>query len=1236
MALKDLFGKKSGKVVSATTIEEAGNEAESPRYIKSVVEERKRYVPDVDFTEPSNFVRFGSAKRYYEDAVKNVYKTYPYDGSEYERQDWRNNNIDFDNYIFDNDYPRTTGYINLGYSYGTTSTTEDNYDDTNSNEFIHLKGGPHASVESRYKNLFDTSNKYETDKNRKSNLELNGTAGNTIEFFFKKDNDSGSPKQVIFDLWNSASFGTEAYGRFRVEIHPGISGEEDKMYLEIMSGTSGIFLEEIGSGLNLTGSTWNHYAISTISTGSQLSCKLYVTGTLNDSILTGSSIGLVTGSMLGWIGSLGTQVSGAHAALGWGKLSGSLDEFRYWKTKRTDKAISRNWFTQVGGGTNTDVANTTLGVYYKFNEGIYNTSSTDTAYDPTILDYSGRITNGVWTGYTLGARSTGSAITESSASAAEFQDPIIYATHPLVLETFNSKSVAGELYDRENASSLYNSFPSWITEEDQESGLALEELTQIMSSFFDDMHLKIEMLPKIKEAVYRTENPLPFAAQLLESVGFTAPDLFTDASLLEAFMSRDEERNFAEKIHDVKNHIYQNIYNNLAYIYRSKGTEKSIRNLIRCFGIDSELLRVNMYADNAEYDFTNRYEYTSIKKKYVDFNDADRFDSTVYQMTASNNANSVSFISGSANSGLAGTTYEAEVLFPKKFQKGNAFYFTTDFITASLFGMHEANRATPENTTWRTGDRSHLGVYAIRDEEDSNHVRFRLTSSYLGVNLETETYKDVYNNEKWNFAVRLRNSKYPFAEGTEGTTGSTYTLEFHGVNAAGDYAANEFTLTSSIANSASVGHLESDKRIYVGAHRTNFTGSLVVGAGNTDEFSDAKISSVRYWLSYLPEDTIREHARDPSSFGADKTYRSDSFLNIDFIPKMETLALHWDFAQVTGSDNGSGLPPSNLSDAGFLVEDASSGSVNHSRYGELGAIVRNQHTGKGDFFLRNNDQVVQNEYVFGARHRLPETITNSDMTKILTQDDTTFTRDTIPVNHVFAIEKGMHQTISQEMIKHLGTLKDFNNLIGEPINRYRQKYKALEKVRNLFFEGVSNEPDLERYVEFYKWIDSSVNSMIMQLIPASAVFSEDTGVVVESHMFERNKYWNKYPSLEIASDVPTSGIRGINELKYDWKHGHAPVPYDPTDQSNNCFWWRQRWERQNSDRDGILSSSLQILNREYTTPYDLGVDIVTVMNRDPKRNDYVKNEMKFGSDRYLSIDVNNYVFDDCDDDIEQD
>ena len=264
---------------------------------------------------------------------------------------------------------------------------------------------------------------------------------------------------------------------------------------------------------------------------------------LNQEFVTGSAIGAVSGSMIAQIGSLITSAPGSSAEQGWGKLSGSLDEFRYWKTKRTDQEISRNWFTRVGGGTNTDQANTALGVYFKFNEGIYDPISIS-SYDSNILDYSGRISNGVWTGYSLGARSTDSAIILSLASDAEFKDPVVYSSHPSITALSDRLVLSGSVYDTTNNAAIYNSYPEWISDQDEQSGYGLKELTQIMAEFFDNLQLKIEALPTLKNMVYKDSKPLPFANKLLQSVGFQAPEIFVNSSILETFLARDENENF--------------------------------------------------------------------------------------------------------------------------------------------------------------------------------------------------------------------------------------------------------------------------------------------------------------------------------------------------------------------------------------------------------------------------------------------------------------------------------------------------------------------------------------------------------------------------------------------------------------------------------------------------------------------------------------------------------------------
>ena len=1213
MSLKDKFAKNSNKVLEKTSTEDTKVELESTNYESELFEEKNRFIPQVDFSEPSNFAKFGSAEKYYQDAVTSIYTNYPYDGSLYEKLKWHNNNSNIANYVFENLYPRSNGYINMGYSYGTITSTEEDYSITTNQEYIYVKGGPNASTENTLKTKFDKANKLESSNNRTYNLYLNGNDGFTTEFWFKKDDSSGSLKQVVFDLWNSGSvdISTDSpYGRFRIEFN---NSATDKFLVTVQSGSEGVFEAEVGLNLDLTSSIWNHYAFSVINKDSNLKIDLYKNGELNHSGLTGSYITEVTGAYVSTIGSLVTQPTDTSlSGLGYGKLSGSLDEFRFWKARRDDKQIKRYWFTQIGGGTNTDDSNTNLGVYFKFNEGIYDSVNVS-AYDKNIIDYSGRISNGLWNGYVVGSRSTESAIVIAGAAETEFKDPILYSTHSDVASLLSDLMKSGSYYDLENNAALINSFPEWMLEEDN---LQLKNLTQVVAEYFDELYLKIKFLPEIHSNAYASnmEKPNNFASRLLESHGFNVSDMFTDSSILETFLSRNEKQIFVDKIYNIKNFIYQNIYNNLNYIYRSKGTEKSIRNLLRCYGVDDNLIKINLYSNNATFTFDDRYAYTYAKKKYIDFNHFDRFNATIYQTSSISNPNSLSYISGNLLNKDCGTTFQAEVIFPKKYEINSEFYVPSITPKVSLFGMHTADPTNSSDYTWFLNDEAGMQAYCNTNDTDIDLCYFSLTSSYLGINLTSSQFREVYDREKWNFSVRVYGEKQELVNKLPDLK-QDYIVEFSGYNTHLDSVNNSFNITASIPSSSAEQYFSSAKRIYAGAHKTNFTGSSL-------EDTDVYISSVRYWVSKLSDKTLIEHSKDPLNFGSDNPYSNITLDDQNFIPQNETLALHWDFTNVTGSDNGSGVGPTNTSDGKFIVEDLTSGSIGNLDYGWVGNIKQYQYLGTGDFFLRNDTSAVRRETIDSAKRKLPESLNDADMISILNQeDDLTFTRDSQPVNHYFTIEKSMYQVISDEMIKTFGTFISLNNLVGEPVDRYKMEYRKLSKLREMFFSKVENDIDVEKYVEFYKWFDSSIGDMIEQLIPLSANFSNTLKTVIESHILERNKYWNKYPTLELKVEPPIDAVNGINELKYNWRLGSAPVSKL---ENEHCLWWKERAERSgslNPDRQKILDSSLQALNRKFNTVYDFNVKPITIMDSRANRTDFVKAAVKFYSNSYLSIDA---------------
>ena len=1400
MGLKGLFDKITvSKTVSNKTAAEIGDVVESEGYHQADIVEEKRSIPRIDFSKPENFAKYGSAEKYYEDSFTYVYSSYPYDGSLREKVEWRNSGSFIDLYLFDNEYPRTNGYIKMSYGgWGglNGSITADGYGLPDDLEYISLQGGPHiksAKPQTRSANIWKSS------ADRESNLKFNlDNAGSTIEFWLKKQafDVTKTHKEVIFDLWNNEDTSSADYGRVRLELTGAGNAQlgADPFRLTVLSGTTGFTAASLTPATMTTSSvadnTWHHYAVSLTNTtkgrsiefdgaddainigsagtwnsliggslagtdtkaftislwfhskdissnqnlihfgdydravylnssrirfqidgvvengrvqtavlnsnqwyhlvvtydgsdpagntaATEAAMKIYLDGAdtsatvggglqLNEpssisaddcaigAELSGTPGGIFNGyideigvwshemssaevtelynggipsnlrnhskavNLLSWwpmgdnntvafdgtnvssitnrvkdivgfrhgygvsgdlassqikrysptnntvtaklyrdgklensklisigvtalsgtvktigggveahIGALIKAPKGSSAVLGAGKLTGSLDEFRYWKTKRTGRDIGRYWFTQVGGGTNSDLANTKLGVYYKFNEGITEIRTTDS----TILDYSGRVTNGTWTGYAAGARSTGSAIVESKASGQEFQDPIVYSYNPRVNAKLSDLKLSGSAYDFSNPSRLLSYFPSWIQEEDAaRGGDELKKLTQIMSSYFDNLYLQVEEFGKIQDVEYVSGSMKPntLANKLLDSRGILSPELFLDADILEQLGDRSETLRYQKSLNDIKNTIYQNIYNNLINIFKSKGTKKSFRNLLRCFGIDDEIYKINVYGNNIEYEVRNNRELNSAKKSFVDFNDQTRFDATLLQQTSSANSQTVSYLSASNRlTGGYASTLESYVLFPDKpkvYEEGysNSQYW---YITSSLFGLHNIEPNDPNNLTWPSLDPSNFYVCAVRDELGSRDAKFVLTSSYASSVIPTLTssyYDDVYNNTNWVFAVTVKPAKYPLNT-LLASTGSRrrYKVEFKGANVDAGVTLNSFVVTGTIdPNSAGYGFVTGSKRVFAGAHRANFTGSLI-------SRSDARIGFVRYWLDDIEPDILQQHALDVQNYGTKNPSKSPylfqdfnpagfSPLNIEF-NQADTLALNWDFETVSTSDAA----------GTFEVPDFSSGSVTKQseRFGYLGNLLGAQHTGLGYGFPTSSTQVVDPDYVIAAELQNFEQLNSKDMISILdTSDSVQFTRESRPINFKFAIEKSMYQNISENMIRIFSVINDFSNIVGEPVHKYRSNYKDLRVLRQQFFERVDNTPDLDRYIEFYKWFDSSLSRLLEQLVPAGADFSENIRTVVESHILERNKYPFRFPTVEKIPAVFNTGI----------------------------------------------------------------------------------------------------------------
>ena len=162
-----------------------------------------------------------------------------------------------------------------------------------------------------FKNPEHKANFYDTANNRAKNITIDGTTGNTVEFWFRSDGPLNTSK-AIFDAWNgdntsATQIGSASYGRMLLENRFETSGDPGPPDLSLFhftyhSGTTGasrvpIFpFSVIGTPVD---DVFNHYAVTVRNSGNKLNIKTFINGDIVDNLLTGTAVSEVTGDTAG-------------------------------------------------------------------------------------------------------------------------------------------------------------------------------------------------------------------------------------------------------------------------------------------------------------------------------------------------------------------------------------------------------------------------------------------------------------------------------------------------------------------------------------------------------------------------------------------------------------------------------------------------------------------------------------------------------------------------------------------------------------------------------------------------------------------------------------------------------------------------------------------------------------------------------------------------------------------------
>ena len=133
-----------------------------------------------------------------------------------------------------------------------------------------------------------------------------------------------------------------------------------------------------------------------------------------------------------------------------------------------------------------------------------------------------------------------------------------------------------------------------------------------------------------------------------------------------------------------------------------------------------------------------------------------------------------------------------------------------------------------------------------------------------------------------------------------------------------------------------------------------------------------------------------------------------------------------------------------------------------------------------------------------------------------------------------------------------------DQLIGNPNDQYSSSYTPLVSASNSYFSTYTQPHSVWEYIRLIKFFNNSLFKTIKDFVPARA--SVSTGIIVKSHILERNKYARHEPSMSIdqmsqsidmltLSGEPGNIFSGSNT---NWSYDQVtPLGYVPVSSSQD-------------------------------------------------------------------------------------
>ena len=662
---------------------------------------------------------------------------------------------------------------------------------------------------------------------------------------------------------------------------------------------------------------------------------------------------------------------------------------------------------------------------------------------------------------------------------------------------YDDQYESASLFDIQNYNSLMKTLPDYFNDDNQIDNTDFRKFVNMMGEHFDIIKNYIDGYGDILKTQYGEvgnipENLLPVVAQN-QNWNFMLPVGKQDNSNLLQFYGSSISN--IDTTSNSKNNIWRNIINNLKYIYKTKGTQSSIRALLNSYGFPPDILKIKEHGAGigTSQDSILNDDITGLDNGIGGESGNVSFTQKEDKI--------VSYIIDSENRALSGNwrrdSVDGEVVeFVFKPAKGTN---TQTLLQSSGSG---------------TGSMWDVILQPSASSDTKARLQFRLNtletgSGEIGINaisMSTD-YFELKNQNFWNVLLQRK------------STSTTNTLTSHSYEL---YVGESIQDKLNVLNAVSMSYGGAD-------YSHSFSNWLGTGSRNIDSGSNlivgktmtGSIAEFRVWKQPLSASVFKQHIYDKKSAVGNSL--EDSFTNLIYHYRLNENWPSGSTTPVTKDYN-----PKNVGDYSFTISQSVLGNTPLYDLDVYDRIQFNVGIG-GSYEASDNNIIIDNDKRYiGDLNPFQPSVMNVYHPLINKRK----------ASSVLELTRSPQEVINDFILNQLGNF-DFNDKFADPQDINEGEYKDLERFAQDFFNHYDISLDVNKFIDaqadlFTKELISSIK----RLVPARATFSK-LGVELKPTLLERQKISNNKIEKEM--------LNFIGDIKY------ADTGNDISDWDTNTF-----------------------------------------------------------------------------------